>query len=455
VPLAASAQGAAPLPPVLEQMRDFRGSLSYVATREGAGSLDLLHGTLRVDAAGWQLDEATSVVTLHASNVGSYVVAAGQDGIVDDPFEAEPLHNAWAAALGVFATGGAVQSGPGSWSSPSGLRAYVNSAGDRLVGVVDSTGRNQIAYVFDDWMRQGALAVPARILRLRAGRPDAIFTITSYRLFPVTPPWTGGTVAMPSFGLPSATAVTAALQTPLPIPYSTLRLELAALVSMLFVAIFAGFWTRRDAFVLALCKRLARDPRGWRRAGTSLFVGPDGALVFDGIRYRVGPYYYNRAALVQCSMLFLRVSAPGVLYPVILPRRFRPIDLGIRMARGFTLVETLLAMALFAAVILLAVYPAISALSRAAELAHERAAATVIAANALADEEAAYGYGAASSIGSSTTTADGFTLLISIVPAQARGTATMTIRVSDANGNTVADLASLLGPPVKPPAQHG
>jgi type II secretory pathway pseudopilin PulG len=140
---------------------------------------------------------------------------------------------------------------------------------------------------------------------------------------------------------------------------------------------------------------------------------------------------------------------------VILARRFRPAELGIRRhptrrtAPGFTLVETIIATALFSAVILFGIYPALAVLSRADALAQERARAVAIASNALEDEEAACAYGVQT--GSLTTTVDGLVLTVSVQPGATSFENDLDISVADKSGKVLAHLASIIGPPVQAP----
>jgi hypothetical protein len=239
-------------------------------------------------------------------------------------------------------------------------------------------------------------------------------------------------------------------------PAAGAALEFSALCTLLAAVIFGIAWTRRDGMIAALCRRLARDPRGWRRAGISVFIGPDGVLHFDGNRYRVGPHFYQRAALVQCSLLFIRVSAPAVPKIVILSRRFRPVDLGIRSAprrstAGFTLIEAIIATALFSAILVLGIYPALVSLARADGMAEQRQLAAQVATNALADEEAAFAYSAGARRGATSSSVDGLTVTVSVEPGFTRFVDDLDITVTDAAGDTLAHVASALGPAVRPP----
>jgi len=148
-----------------------------------------------------------------------------------------------------------------------------------------------------------------------------------------------------------------------------------------------------------------------------------------------------------------------VPFAVILPRKFRPADLGIRPAarasRGFTLLETLVATALFAAIVLFAIYPALAAIARADAIAAERAKAVVLASNALADEETIDAYDGGAPQGSASTTTDGLTLTVSVTPGSMRGISDLDVSVTDSNGMVLVHLTSWLGAPVKSPPNSG
>jgi hypothetical protein len=160
--------------------------------------------------------------------------------------------------------------------------------------------------------------------------------------------------------------------------------------------------------------------------------------------------------------LFLRVSAPGVPRASILPRKFRPIDLGIASrrtrksaARAYTLVETIVATALFASIILFGIYPALAALSRADALAQARSLAVIIASNALSDEQAADYYDGGAPQGTTVTDVDGLVLTVTVTANGFRGARDLDITVTDGGGDTLASVASMLGPPVKAPPDSG
>jgi len=122
---------------------------------------------------------------------------------------------------------------------------------------------------------------------------------------------------------------------------------------------------------------------------------------------------------------------------------------------GFTLVETIVATALFAAIVLLVVCPSIAAVAHADAMAGERSEAVIIASNALADEEAASEYGAGASVGDATTTIDGLTLTVTVSPGTIRDESDLDIVVNDSGGNVLVHVVSWLGVPIDAPPNSG
>jgi len=157
----------------------------------------------------------------------------------------------------------------------------------------------------------------------------------------------------------------------------------------------------------------------------------------------------------------VRVSSPAVPHVVILPRKFTRIELGVaargsrKHAPGFTLIETMVATALFAGVVLLAVYPAIAAVARADAVARERAEAVVLASNALADEEAVSAYDTSGSFGKTTTSVDGLTTTVTVSPGTIRDESDLDVVVTDSTGDVLAHVVSWLGVAVGAPPSSG
>jgi type II secretory pathway pseudopilin PulG len=432
-------------------LADVRGRIAYVGQRDGAENSPAVSGTLVLDGSNWHLDERSGSYALHLDGFGSAITQDGKMYAVDDVFETEMLANAWAAVLGSMSALSLARSGSdGSWSADSGVRAYLAADGAKIVGIVDAQGRDGMSFAMDDWTAVGPFQAPRKILRLRGGVPEASYSISHYSFAPFidAPHGQGHATAMSIGTLDDQRRVLLNSFTPI-----RLASEILALFGLLAAGLCAVIWFRRDAFVAAACRLAAKDPRGWRRAGVSLFVEPDGALTVDGLRYRVGPHFYGRAVLVQQSALFLRVSCPAVPRAAIVARRFRAP--ARRSAAGFSLVEAIVATVMFATVVPLGVYPAMIALSHAQQVAQQKTLAVQIASNALADEEAAYAYAAGAPSGTTTNTIDGLTLKVTVNPGFARYLDDLEINVSDADGNELARVTSALGPQVALPPSPG
>ncbi|HLX02514.1 MAG TPA: hypothetical protein VKS80_10410 [Trinickia sp.] len=456
---------ALPAPPqALAQAHAFRGTIAYRARRDGAAASTIVKGLAIVNAS-WSFDERSDAYDLHADPSGASIAFSDDVAQIDDVFAADPTANAYVLALAQ--TGGLPLRSLGAqtaWESPGAVAWYVDPSGAEIAGIEDRRDGSNVGFTFSDWTIVDGLALPQHVLRLRDGRPDKTFSISQYVVtVGSAAPSTGTVPALTPVSLDAASDASTLFGGAAPASQGVLlRFEFVGLGCIVLVGAFVLLWARRDLLVSNVCRRMARDPRGWRRAGVSIFVGPDGALTMDGLKYRVGPHFFSRAALVQTSLLFIRVSAPGTPRCVILPRKFRPVDVGLRRAAstktsaGFTLVETIVATALFTAVIMLGIYPALLALSRADAMAQQRLQAASIAANALADEQAAAEYGGAAPQGSTVTQVDGFTLRVVVSAGGLRGSSALEISVSDATGAELAHVESLLGPPVPaPPKSSG
>lgn len=448
-----------PLPPILASMHEFRGRVEYTARRDGSSVI--VTGAVDIGTQGWSLDERTQTFDLRANPSSSQLASAnGTGAAVPDLINSDVLSNAWAPLLGTVSTSSISESAqPGMWDAGA-LHVFLDPGDAQVIGFRES-GADDVAYTLDDWWTVGVLEVPHRILRLRSGVPVASYTLTDYRVTPYVDSQPQAARPFVPAKLPSQAGRLTLLDFGPPIDTGAGERAAAIAFALLVLALGVVAWTRRDALMTYWCARIARDPRGWRTAGISVFVEPDGTLVVDRSRYRVGAAFFNRAALVQRSALFIRVTSPAVPHAVILPRRFTAVELGVRAGKarrtvaGFTLIETMLATALFAAIILLAVYPSIGAVARADAMAAERAQAAMLASNALADEEAANAYGAVS-LGSSTSSIDGLTLTVSVSPGTVRYENDLDISVADQNGVTVAHVVSWLGVAVTaPPGSAG
>ena len=443
------------MPPVLTSMHDFRGRIDYVAKRDGDSAV--VDGTLIVDDQGWILDERARSFDLHANPKSASVRQSAGDPItVDDLFGSDALSNAWAPLLGESATSAVGKTdSPALWDSGD-LRVFLDPAGSQVIGFRET--RDDVAYTLDDWWAVGPLEVPHRILRLRRGEPSASYTVSDYVVQPAVVGLGRGAAPTVGLALPARSSRLLNFDDVPDFDVTWAQRAAAIAFSLLVLALGIVAWSRRDALIGALCVRMSRDPRGWRTAGISVFVEPDGVMTVDGSRYRVGAHFYNRAALVQRSVLFVRVSSPAVPHIVILPRKFTRVELGLAVraprkhAPGFTLVETMVATALFAGVVLLAVFPAIAAVARADSIASKRAEAVVLASNALADEEAVSAYDTSGSFGKTTTSVDGLTTTVTVSPGTIRDESDLDVVVTDDTGDVLAHVVSWLGVAVRPPS---
>ena len=195
----------------------------------------------------------------------------------------------------------------------------------------------------------------------------------------------------------------------------------------------------------------------------TLFVTADGRLWFDGAVYRVGAQFYGRQAVVQSSPLFLRIGAREVPRAVVLARKFRLPALRsatkARRARsaGFSLIENVVAIGLFAAVIVGAVYPTLAVMANGDRIARTQDDAVRLAANALNDEEIASAYGTVST-GSVRTMQGQFTVVVTVETSQTglNGAHDIDVLVEDSNGRSLAHAISTVGPgvPAPPPPGH-
>jgi prepilin-type N-terminal cleavage/methylation domain-containing protein len=321
------------------------------------------------------------------------------------------------------------------------------------LGAADTKGG--IAFSFADWIQAGGIELPRSIVRMRAGIPDGSFVIDEYNM-----QWSPGPAQAPLTATAAAAEPVAATHA---FPATTASSQgtrlLRVMVAIALCALLVVLWLRRDAFMERIGRRLAQDPRAWQPVGDTVFVSAEGMLRFQGCTYRVGPLFYNRPVVVHMSPLFIKASAPGESRTVILARKFSAlIPFAPRARGGFTLIESLTASALFAMVIVGAVFPALIVLAQADRIAARHEAALRIAANALTDEEAALAYVPVdSTISDETKVAhvDGMTVSERVAPATVAGLHTLTIDVSDAGGESLARLVTVLGPPVPPPSPSG
>jgi hypothetical protein len=414
----------------------------------------VIAGSLTVASNGWALDETRGCCRLHASNHESWLRTHELTLSFDDPLRVDSLVNSWAVVLAMAPQAQLQPDRIGSsWTSSMGLRVYLDTSGTHILGAADTQGG--IAFSYGDWIQAGALDLPRSIVRLRAGTPDGSFVIDDYTMqwspAPAAAPQTAAVVAEPAPVLARAQPAVQASSRGMRL--FDIMLVLAACASLV------ALWLRRDALIERVGRRLAQDPRAWRHAGVSIFVSPEGVLTFQGCRYRVGPLFFNRPVVVQTSPLFLKVSAPGEARTVIVARKFAaPVPFAPRARAGFTLIESVTATALFATVIVAAVFPTLVVLAHADRIAARHEAALRIAANALTDEEAALAYlplGSAVSDETKVALVDGMTVSERVAPTTVAALHTLTIDVSDAGGEDLARLVTVVGPPVPPPAAPG
>lgn len=454
-------QPDAALPAALHALQAFRGRITYRAYAQPATpAREPIAGTLTVSSTHWALDERSSQVVLHASPDGSWIRTGSQTLAFDDPLEPDALANAWAPALaGVVASGSALLHRGDAWATTDGALLYLQPDGSDLSGIVDARSPRDLAYTFADWITVNGLRVPQSVLRLRSGVSERGFRIADYTVeWAAQSSSAGGPLPAIALSAPSVSAgqtdhAGAALW----------RL-FGTVFGLLLGGVLLVAWLRRDALTEEWCKALSRDPRGWRAEGASVFVTPEGRLLFKGHSYTVGAEFFNRAATVQSSPLFIRVSAPGVPHAVVMARRFGAPSIflnyphaarGLPTARsGFTLLEVLVATAMFATVIVAVVFPALVVLGQADRLAAERETALHLAANALVDEQAGLAYGTIGDT-SRSEVVNGFTVLVGVKPAALPGLHAIAVEVRDARGRTVANVATLVGPPVPAPDTRG
>ena len=449
------------MPPVLARFAGFNGRLEYTGHRTDAPGASQVRGSATISDGGFVLEERGARYVLRVDESGTVVRAGSIAARAADPLDADVLVNPWVVAMAALARGELASRGRGAWQTPAGLIVYTDATGASVVGMTSgSAGR--LTFTFAGWADVAGLAVPTRILRLRHGISDASFQID--RLDIVRDAWRepAGSASAPKTqvadpGTPASASATSDAPPPPPFPW---RLMLT-FFGFMFLAVGAVAWLRRDAFAIWLCEQRAQDPRAWRNVSSAAYVNADGALLFEGNEYRVGPEFFARSVEVRQSALFIRISAPGLTRVIVLPRRlprFAPARRRTKRratAHGLSLIETLVAVAFFAVVIVGAVYPTLVAVARADLAAAQKRAALIAAANALADEEAACAYGQASPTGTTTTTVNGMTVSVAVTDSPVAGARDIVVTSSDSSGQVLATLATTVGPPVQPPGSGG
>lgn len=442
------------LPAALSALQNFRGTLAYTAHPAGDPS-QTIAGSLAVTGEHFALDERSNTGTVHVSEGQSWLASDGRTLYFDDALGVSGLANAWVVMLADCVTL-PLQADPSgrSWTAGSRVRVYPDvQSGDRIIGLVDIAPGADASFSFGDWQSVNGLALPASVVQLRGGIAAGAYVIDRYQVT-----WAPQRPAPAAGGQSVQAPATVSQRNPLLARTASqertaLRL-FGLLIALLAVSLGIAAWLRRDAFTDRLCRRLASDPRAWRDEGTTAFVSPEGILWFGGRQYRVGSAFFNRRALVQSSTLFIRISAAGTGLPLVMARKFprhespRPS----RSAAGFTLVEALVATALFASVVVAAVFPTLVVLAHADRVATLHEAAVQVAANALVDEEAALAYGSSSiSDESSESEVDGLRLTVAVTTSSINGMHQITATVADPNGAQLARIATMVGPPVPAP----
>ena len=438
-----------PLPVAIADVVSFHGQLRYHAHPADDASATVT-GTLVVNSDTWSLEERSARVYVFASNQQSWMRTGSQTVVFDDPLNVDAIANTWAVLLATAAGASPLRDAGGtSWTTGEGSRVYLNGGQTDVIGAVDTRTGADTSFAFDQWVTVNGVRLPQSIVHMRSGVAVASFVVDDYLVDWET---SGAQTSAHAVSTQKYTQLLPAPVTATPAPSAWPLF--AVLVAALIVALGVVAWTRRDALIEHVSRRLAGDPRAWRREGVNVFVSPEGVLFFEGRPYRVGAAFYNRAALVQSSALFIRVSAPGESRVIVLARksrlRVRPA-VARRSTSGFTLIEALAASAVFATVVVAAVFPTLLVLAHADRLAAQRELALQVATNALADEQAVLAYGFSIKDESKITTVDGMTVRESLTAAGVASLHNLAIEVADASGNTLARIVTKVGPPVPTP----
>ena len=452
-------------PGILDRFAGFAARIDYAGHRTDRANAPEIQGTAIIADGTFSLAERGPNYELRASGDGVTVRAGALSLHASDPLDADVLVNVWPIAVAALSRGQLTRRGATAWQTQPGIIVYTNENGTGIDGISGRDGA-RLAYTFAGWGDVGDALFPTRIVRLRNGVTDAIFQIDRLDVVRSGAPSAAQsqtstrTVSGPAVGASAPSTITAP-PAAMPFPW----LSVLTSFGSLFLAIAIVAWLRRDAFSMSLCRYVTADGRAWRSSGTAAFVDSDGILHFEGNVYRVGADFFARSVEVQLSPLFLRVSAPGISKAVVLPRllprqasrrrRTAIVGAGARTSSaqsgGLSVVETLVAMALFAVVMVGAVYPALTAVARADHIAAQKRAAILAALNALTDEEMACAYGTSAPVGTSTQTVNGFTVTVNLAPSTLAGARDIRVIASDSSGLVLATLATTVGPPVPPP----
>jgi len=449
---------------ILDAAHSFRGRITYIARRTDAVPAPRIAGTLTIGDSFWLVDERSSLATATAGNKGGSVQGGGFSADVDDPLSSGAVANAWAVAMGTLSAsaGTRIAAGDAVWQTLA-LRLYLNETRDDVVGLADVAGSGSVSFAFDKWADVAGVRMPERVMRLRRGVPEAAYSIEGFTvlresLVGAPPPAPRATQRAEISG---STGYVAA-QAPIELQRIAFPMRmLSSLFGALLLAIFVVAGTRREALVEELRSRVQGDPRGWQSRGVSLFVSSDGRLCFDGSEYIVGPQFYGRQAVIQSSPLFLRIGAREVPRAIVVARKFRiPALRFAKILRsrssGLSMIENIVAMGLFAAVVVGAVYPTLVVMANGDRIARTQTDAVRLAANALNDEEIASAYGTVTD--DSVRMQDGaLSVVVTVGPSQSgvAGAHDIDVAVEDVTGRALAHAITTVGPAVPAPPPPG
>jgi len=449
---------------ILDNAHAFRGRITYVVHRTDILPAPRIAGTLTIGNTFWSVDERSPDTIATADNKGGSLQGGGLSTGVDDPLAAGAIANGWAIAMGTLSAFPAtrISAGNAIWRSAA-LRLYLDDQLENVVGLADTAASSNVTFAFDDWMDVAGVKLPQRAMRMRAGVPEASYSIEGYSVMRAAVlaalPAAPHAKKQPEI---SGNSGIVAAQPPIELQRISFPWRfLSSLFGLLLLAVFIVAWTRREAIVEVLRGRVQADPRGWQSRGVSLFVTSDGRLWFDGAEYKVGAQFYGRQAVVQSSPLFLRIGAREVPRAVVVARKFRLPALRSGKAwrtrsAGFSLIENVVAIGLFAAVIVGAVYPTLAVMANGDRIAHVHDDAVRLAANTLNDEEIASAYGTVSD-GSVRTREGEFTVVVTVESSQTGldGAHDIDVVVEDAKGQSLAHAISTVGPAVPAPPPPG
>ena len=310
-----------------------------------------------------------------------------------------------------------------------------------------------MSFAFDEWVDVAGLRMPRRVMRLRDGAPEASYSIEEFSVLR-SPTLVAAAPAPRATTWPESSGSAGLVSPQSPIALQRVDFPwrfVSSAFGLLLLAIVAVAWTRRDAFVETLRRQIEIDPRGWQARGVSVFVASDGRMWFEGAEY-----------VVQSSPLFLRIGAREVPRAIVVARKFRIPALRFAhvvrsRSTGISLIENIVALGLFAAVVVGAVYPTLVVMADGDRIARTQNDAVRLAANAMSDEEVASAYGAVS-VGTVRTQAGALTVIVTVGPSQSgvAGAHDIDVAVEDTAGRVLTHAISTVGPavPAPPPPGH-